>query len=151
MKNILLIGIIVISSSVAFALPGDLDTSFGVSGGYVASDFLGLQNQETANDIAIQTDGKIVVAGAVLVGQNNYDFVVARYNVDGTPDATFSGDGIFTLTDSTFDIVNSIEIQSDGKIVAVGRTDSTVDMFVFRLNTNGTLNLSLKISITSSH
>ncbi len=145
MKNILLIGIILISSSAVFALPGDLDLSFGISGGYVASDFLGLQNQETANDIALQTDGKIVVAGEVLVGPNSYDFVVARYNVDGTLDATFSGDGIFTLSDSTFDFVNSIEIQSDGKIVAVGRTDSTVDMFVFRLNTNGTLDTTFSV------
>ncbi len=139
MKNLSLISLLLISSSVAFALPGDLDMSFGVSGGYVASDFLGQQSQESPSDIAIQTDGKIVVAGAVLVGPNSYDFVVARYNVAGTPDTTFSGDGIFTLTDSTFDFVNSIEIQADGKIVAVGRTDSTVDMFVFRLNPDGTL------------
>lgn len=145
MRKMFIVFLILIASSVAFALPGDLDMSFGVSGGYVASDFLGQQLQETPNDVAIQTDGKIVVAGAVLVGNNNYDFVVARYNVDGTLDATFSGDGIFTLTDSTFDFVNSIEIQSDGKIVAVGRTDSTVDMFVFRLNTDGTLDTTFSV------
>jgi uncharacterized delta-60 repeat protein len=92
MKNLLFIGAFLISASTLFALPGDLDTTFGVKGGYVVSDFLGTQTAETVNDVVVQPDGKIIIAGSVRPS-NETDFLVARYNPDGTLDTIFSGDG----------------------------------------------------------
>ncbi len=139
MKNLLFIGIFLISASTIFALPGDLDTTFGVSGGYVVSDFLAAQVDEGANDVAVQTDGKIVVVGSRYAAVNNYDYLAARYNADGTLDTTFSGDGIFLLNNSNSDYLNAVAIQSDGKIVAVGQSNSLSEAYIIRLNTNGTL------------
>lgn len=139
MKNLLIICIILISASAHFANPGDLDTNFGVNGGYVVSDFLGLQTAETVNDVAVQSDGKIIIAGSVTPSVNLTDFLVARYNPDGTLDTTFSGDGIFTLHQGGADEVHAIVLQSDGKIVAVGEYGTSTANMVFRLNSNGTL------------
>jgi uncharacterized delta-60 repeat protein len=69
---------------------GSLDTSFG-DGGIVTTTF---PEGSYAFDVALQADGKIIAAGTVFVDFNpgessNTDFALARYNPDGTPDATF--------------------------------------------------------------
>jgi uncharacterized delta-60 repeat protein len=99
---------------------GSLDTSFG-SGGKVATDF---GNSDTALAVAIQQDGKIVVAGrhfkvfsdGALTG---YYFAVARYNSDGSLDTSFGSDGKVT---GDFGELDAIAIQNDGKIIAAGFT-----------------------------
>ncbi len=76
-----------------------------------------------ASSLAIQTDGKIVVAGqAYNTNTGNYDFALARYNSNGTLDNSFDGDG--KLTTDFFgndDIAYSLAIQTDGKIVVAGQ------------------------------
>lgn len=139
MKKLFIVLNILISASTVFANPGDLDTTFGVTGGYKISDFLGLQAYETVNDVVVQPDGKIIIAGSVTPSVNLTDFLVARYNIDGTLDTTFSGDGIFTLNFGGADEVHAIALQSDGKIVAVGEWGSSGSNFVFRLLSNGSL------------
>ncbi len=142
MKNLVFICLIFIFCPVALALPGDLDTTFGVSGGYLISDFAGAQIDERHGDSAIQADGKIVVVGKRFQGVTGFDeYLVARFNPDGTLDNTFSGDGFFTLFDnSQFESANAVAIQPDGKIVVVGGEGGTAtEAFVFRLNTDGTL------------
>jgi len=139
MKKLYFLVLFLVSTSTLFALPGDLDTTFGVSGGYVVSDFLAAQVDERANDVAVQTDGKIVVVGSRFAAVNNVDYLAARYNADGTLDTTFSGDGIFLLNNSNSDNLNAVAIQTDGKIVAVGQSNSSTEAYVIRLNTNGTL------------
>ena len=73
--------------------------------------------------MAIQADGKIVVVGSS--GSLNPRFALARYNRDGTLDATFSGDGK-VRTDFTprFDGAGGVAIQADGRIVAAGMANS---------------------------
>jgi len=139
MKKLYFLVLFLVSTSTIFALPGDLDTMFGVSGGYVVSDFLAAQVNEVANDVAVQTDGKIIVVGSRYAAVNNDDYLVARYNADGTLDTTFSGDGVFLLSNSNSDNLNAVAIQADGKIVAVGQSNSLSEAYVIRLNTNGTL------------
>lgn len=139
MKNLLITIWILIFASAIFANPGDLDTTFGVTGGYRVPDFLGLQTYETVNDVIVQSDGKIIIAGSVTPTVNLTDFLVARYNADGTLDTTFSGDGIFTLDFGGADEVHAIALQSDGKIVAVGEWGSSGSNLVFRLLSNGSL------------
>src|SRR5262249_52395069 len=75
---------------------GDLDPHFG-SGGKVTTRFFQYsQNEATA--IAIQVDGKVVVAGEVVRDRVNADdlvvgFGVARYNPDGSLDSSFGREG----------------------------------------------------------
>src|SRR5262245_20368667 len=74
---------------------GDLDPTFG-TGGIVTTSFTGANDK--ALDAVIQpTDGKIVVAGFHTAGYDNADFLLARYNADGSLDAGFgSGGHVFT-------------------------------------------------------
>ena len=71
---------------------GGLDTSFGTAG-LVTSD-VGLGSADEARGVAIQPDGKIVVVGNAVVGrtannQFNFDFALARFNSNGSPDTSF--------------------------------------------------------------
>jgi uncharacterized delta-60 repeat protein len=73
---------------------GTLDTSFS-TGGRVTTDFGG--RYEGASSVALQWDGKIVVAGGSVIGL--YDnFALARYNSNGTLDTSF-GTGGKVITD----------------------------------------------------
>jgi uncharacterized delta-60 repeat protein len=114
---------------------GSLDASFG-AGGIVRTNFN--NGFDYAEAVLLQsTDGKIVAAGYSFNG-SFYDFALARYNPDGTPDASFDGDGALT-TDFTGgdDLAFSAALQTDGKIVAAGLTNT--DFGLARYNTNGTL------------
>ena len=78
----------------AFALTrynpnGSLDTSFS-GDGKLTTDFGGAEH---AFAIALQADGKIIVAGRSTAGD---DFALARYNPNGSLDTGFSGDGKLT-------------------------------------------------------
>lgn len=80
----------------------------------------------------VQTDGKLVVAGYSWNGKN-YDFAVARYNTNGSSDNMLSGDGIQTTDLGGDEKVQSIAVQSDGKIVLVGGN------YLVRYNIDGSL------------
>lgn len=102
---------------------GSLDTGFG-TGGRVTSDF---GAGEDGQDLALQSDGRIVVAGSGSVaGSGNGDFGVYRYNTNGSLDTGF-GTGGRTLTDfgATYEQAFGVAIQPDGKIVAHGTSDDT--------------------------
>jgi len=101
-----------------------------------------------AFDVALQADGKIIAAGTVFVVFNpgessNTDFALARYDPDGTPDATF-GNGGQVSTDflGLEDDALAVLIQPDGKIVAVGSANDPATFYDFaavRYLSNGTL------------
>jgi uncharacterized delta-60 repeat protein len=112
--------------TMVFALPGDLDTSFS-GDGLVTTDFSG--KMDVANDIALQSDRKIVVAGfSHTFSTSNSDFVLVRYNPNGSLDTTFSGDGKLITNFGGRDEAWGIAVQSDGKIIAAGHTcDSNLD------------------------
>lgn len=105
----------------AAGAPGDLDNSFGAFG-KVNTPF-GSGN-DAAKRVAIQPDGKIVVAGTCSNGTNT-DFCVARYSADGVLDTTFSGDGkVVSAIGSGDDDVRAMALQADGKIVVAGSCDN---------------------------
>lgn len=114
---------------------GSLDTTFG-SGGSVITDIFGCDSDARA--VAIQSDGKIVVAGTVCANTSASDFGLVRYDSDGALDPTFGAGGIVT-TDlfGQADELNDIAIDSNGKIVAVGKGGS--DFAVVRYDSSGSL------------
>jgi uncharacterized delta-60 repeat protein len=126
---------------------GTLDASFG-TGGRVTTDFAGPNDQ--ASSVAIQPDGRIVVAGAVGAYVNRgFDFGLARYNSNGTLDASFGTGGKATTDFAGFDdLPSSIALQGDGKIVVVGQTSFSAndDFALARYNSNGTLDSSFGTS-----
>ena len=66
------------------AVAGDLDPTFG-NGGKLTTIFAGgSPPYASAYAMAIQTDGKVVAAGAASIGPGNIAFAVARYNGEGT-------------------------------------------------------------------
>ncbi|HYG11850.1 MAG TPA: Calx-beta domain-containing protein, partial [Pyrinomonadaceae bacterium] len=113
--------------------PGDM---FG-TGGKVSTDFG--EQDEGANAVLIQPDGRIVAAGSA-----SNDFALARYNADGSLDTTGFGTGGKVTTDFAegVDAIQSLALQTDGKIVAGGEATSSGnnrDFALARYNSNGSL------------
>jgi len=130
---------------------GSLDTSFG-DGGIVTTIF---PQGSYAFDVALQSDGKIIAAGTVFVDfdpgeMSDTDFALARYNPDGTPDATFgSGGQISTDFLGHEDDAFSVLIQPDGKIVAVGSANDPATFYDFaaaRYLSNGTIDTTFGVA-----
>ncbi|WP_345327120.1 Calx-beta domain-containing protein [Novipirellula rosea] len=122
---------------------GSLDVSFDGDGRATAD----IGTYDFGQSVAIQNDGKVVIAGATQTA-GNYDFAVVRFNQNGSLDSTFSGDGKLT-TDfgSASDEASGVAIQADGKLVVVGKTTigAYSDIAVARYNSNGTLDTTFDL------
>ena len=106
---------------------------------------------DVGSGIAVQSDGKIVVVGTSDNGSGNSEFAVARFNVDGSLDTSFSGDGLVTISFSAGnDVGSGIAVQSDDKIVVVGTSDdlSNTWLAVARFTVNGSLDTSFGVDGT---
>jgi uncharacterized delta-60 repeat protein len=131
---------------------GNLDTSFDTDGKVTTT----TGSSADANAVAIQSDGKIVLAGGIYNGPN-LDFMLARYNPNGSLDTSFDTDGkVITTIGSGEDFARAVAIQSDGKIVVAGTSDngSANDFVLARYNTNGSLDTSFGIGgkvVTSTY
>ena len=128
---------------------GHLDTSFSGDGKERTSFGPGL---DQARAMVVQSDGKIIVVGTAHNG-SNLDFAVARYNTDGSLDASFDGDGKLSIAlGARNDTPKSVALQADGKIVVVGDTQvlNPADqlygtaMAAVRLNVDGSLDTSFR-------
>jgi uncharacterized delta-60 repeat protein len=127
-----------------YNIDGSLDQSFGTAG-KVKTDFFG--SIDSGFGIALQQDGRIIVAGATIVNSSNNDFAVARYNTDGTLDNTFGNGGkvttdFFGFSDRGTDVI----VQQNGRILVAGSAfrgiASVVDFALVRYNADGTLDSS---------
>ncbi len=107
---------------------GNLDNSFNGNGKLTTD--LSILAEDVATSVAIQSDGKIVVAGWTSPPSSNASISLVRYLPDGNLDNSFSNDGkISTSVLNGFDcIANSIAIQSDGKIVVAGHGGSSMSL-----------------------
>lgn len=123
---------------------GNLDRSFGDNGIVTTV----LDAGSYANAVVQQSDGKIIVAGTLFVDvvigdQSDTDFVLVRYNRNGSLDTTFGNGGVvstdfFGKEDDAF----SVLLQPDGKIVAVGSANDPASYYDFaavRYLNNGTI------------
>jgi uncharacterized delta-60 repeat protein len=130
---------------------GSLDRSFG-TGGIVTTTF---PEGSYASDVAVQSDGKIIAAGTLFVNfipgeSSDTDFALARYNADGTPDASFGNGGqVSTDFNGLEDDAFSVLIQPDGKIVAVGSANNPASFYDFaavRYLSNGTIDTTFGVA-----
>ncbi|MDF2466241.1 MAG: hypothetical protein K0Q43_4476 [Ramlibacter sp.] len=106
-----------------YTADGSLDVSFG-SGGTLVTDFSNpdhLDTNDVAKSVTVGPDGKIWVAG-FREKNGDYDFAVARYSANGTPEVIFGGDlGGFN------DVAYGVTVQPDGKVLVAGYSDGIVD------------------------
>jgi uncharacterized delta-60 repeat protein len=116
---------------------GKLDPSFG-DRGVVITDFGG--PNDFARALAIQLDGKIVVAGRGDATSGQLAFAVARYRPNGRPDTSFGNDGLVTTFVGTQYEATGLVLQADGRIVAVGQAfGAGSDIALVRYLANGAL------------
>ena len=94
-----------------FNTNGTLDTTFG-SGGIVLQHFL--SNVEDVKDMAIDANGKILVA------YDDYAPTVMRFNADGTPDGTFGPGGVRKVPTGDYGVARAIDLAADGTIYIAG-------------------------------
>ena len=126
---------------------GSLDTSFSGDGKQTTPFGSG---DDAAFSVAVQADGKIVVAGYSDVGGGNFDFALARYDVSGNLDTgNFGTPGNLTGKLTTpigtgSDTAAALALQADGKIVLAGRSHSGSSdlMALARYTTTGALDSS---------
>ena len=129
------------------AAVGGLDLPFGTSGLVdVAFDLAG-SKADTANAVAVQQDGKILVVGSAQNGPTDVDFAITRLNANGTLDTSFGSKGIvaigFDLGGSNIDRATSVVVQNDGRILVAGfaQIDAAgdYDFAIARLTATGEL------------
>lgn len=118
---------------------GSLDTSFDTDGKLVTD----LGGTETLNSLVALADGKFLAAGT----DGNNDMVLMRFNSDGSFDTGFDTDGKVTTDLGGWETGNSVAVQSDGKILLAGTTDT--DFALVRYNTDGSLDTSFNGSTPS--
>jgi uncharacterized delta-60 repeat protein len=115
MKLLLLaLTLLLVPAGSALAAPADLD-----SGG-----------AEEAEAVAVQPDGRIVVAGHTSVGSNA---AVYRLNPSGSFDTTFDGDGAVGIDGGEVEGALALALQPNGRIVVGGWTTVNDNAAVFRL------------------
>ncbi len=116
---------------------GTLDTTFS-NDGLVQTNLIG---QDIALAVAVQPDGKILVAGTAASGA---DSVAIRYNSDGTLDTSFASAGIFRNAFGSFSFFGSVVLQADGKILLGGASGTLAgrNFTVVRLSPSGILDTS---------
>lgn len=106
---------------VRYTSNGSLDTSFG-GDGRVTTDFLG--GHDSGYAVMIQSSGaigpiRIIVAGYTVVS-NDYNFAVAKYFLNGSPDTAFDGNGRVTTPIGDYDSSGYAMALQSGKIVVAG-------------------------------
>jgi uncharacterized delta-60 repeat protein len=122
---------------------GQLDPTFaGVGIAIVAVN--GAAGVDSGDAIAIQSNGKILIAGGARDGQYGpIEFAAVRLNANGTRDTTFGVNGVASVPIGPYSIANGIALQSNGKIVLGGTAYTTHIVFAAaRLNANGTIDTS---------
>jgi uncharacterized delta-60 repeat protein len=133
------LGITTYMVSARFNADGTLDAGFGFAGWVVVD----LGGGSGGNAIALQADGKIVLAGTGYGGSSTLDFAAARLMPNGRLDSTFGNGGVATIAIGSYAIANAVTIDSLGRIDLGGAATVGQNKFaVARLLANGKLDTS---------
>ncbi len=125
-------------SLVRYGRDGSLDSSFGNAGRVMPA--MGAQGNDQALAIALQPDGRILVAG-----RSDGDFVLLRFNADGSADVGFGSAGRVRIDFAGgTDVARALLVMPDGKIVIGGEAGSAgntsgIDFALARCNPDGSL------------
>lgn len=127
----------------AWAKPGDLDMAFGYQGKAVTSL---VPQRGRAETVAVQEDGKIIVAGQRQTASGEQDWLIVRYHSNGIIDTSFGQQGM-VITDfgSNQETAMVVKILADGKILVSGSSilDASTGAYgryvVARYNSDGSL------------
>ena len=127
------------NSIIRLTTGGTIDTSFNPGTGFAYTNPGG-----TPYDMAIQSDGKLLVVGELFSGYNgNIVSAIVRINSDGSYDNTFSLSGINVLNRN----ITSVEIQSDGKILLAGKFYSGTTYYpMIRVSSSGVFDIGFEPS-----
>jgi len=121
----------------AGAHPGDLDASFGNGGVLIAQ--IGISHSDAAA-VAVQSDGKIVVAGTSRSPSVSQDITVVRFAGDGSLDAAFADEGVSHISFGGVSRASDVVVQPDGKILVCGQVGfASHEWALARLNPDGSL------------
>ncbi len=123
-----------------YGTDGSLDTSFGDSGKITTA----VAKESNADSVAMQSDGKIVVAGNSFIDGGNNDFAVVRYNANGKLDSSFNQTGKASADFGAHDLPRSVALHGDGRIVVAGYTtdESKKQCALACFKANGSLDTS---------
>lgn len=116
---------------------GQPDAGFGVDG--VVTLALSASEAE-ARDIRIINNNRILIAGSLMDADMDRDAFIMRLRLDGSPDPTFSGDGLITNTaHDQEDLLNCMTLLDDGRVVGAGyaNVDLTMKTMLFMVTANG--------------
>ncbi|EEF59944.1 hypothetical protein [Pedosphaera parvula] len=117
---------------------GALDFSFGSLGRVSATVAAG--TLDIGYSMALQPDGKILMAGGAALGGNSY-VAIARFNTNGTVDNSFgSGGSVINQVGAAADYATALTLQPDGKIVIAGSSQNVnFKFFAQRYNSDGSI------------
>ena len=128
---------------VRYTPDASLDLTFGAGGGVITD----VGGEDVAHALALQPDGKIVVAGRSLASGHR-GFALVRHNPDGSPDLSFGSAGTVTTDFADFVEGRAVALQPDGKIVLAGGpkplSPANNTFAVARYNANGSLDLTFR-------
>jgi len=127
--------------AVRYNANGSLDPGWNGTG-KVMTQIAGNNGSSNATAMALQPDGKVLLAGYCAGGTNNDDFCALRYQVDGTLDRTWNGTGkVITPIGTSTDDAHAIALQTDGKVLLAGRcfAGTNNEFCVLRYRADGTL------------
>ena len=113
---------------------GALDPSFG-TGGIVTTDFPG-GRQDVANALVVQPDGKLAVGGTTVSTPTEIDLALARYEPDGSLDASFGIGGLVVTDHNANDEMHGLALLADGTFIASAFTN---DATLLHYLSDGTL------------
>ncbi|MFW9605078.1 MAG: hypothetical protein ACMV0I_00685, partial [Pseudomonas sp.] len=105
---------------VRYNTDGTLDSGFG-DAGFISHD-LGGNRVDESYALALQDDGKLV-----SVGYSGLDMAIIRYNTNGTLDETFGNDGYVITRFDANEVLTSVLIQEDGRIVVAGQASDEIN------------------------
>lgn len=139
MKTLLFLFSCFLHTALLAQLPaGSLDPEFDFDGKLISK-------AGTAEGIAVDSDGRIIIAGTTPPGWDYESrILVGRYLPDGTIDSTFSTNAI-SLFEYTFAEALDVALLPSGKIITAGSVETSpneYDIALVRLNTDGTLDSS---------